>query len=270
MENEQDFDIAELLIKIILSENTIRGTILPHLDLSWFSLEREEVVKVIESVIEFNGKYSKPPTARELFVKFRGEESVTKLLDKCINIPDEEVINSDFILEVVKDFVKRKRTYNVLEDIREQVVNEGKPIDVSLQAEQLVDINGFSFDTNLGLDFLSAAEEIYDNYTISEKVYSTGIPTLDKLLNGGLPSKALTLLAAGTNVGKTMLMQAIALNLVKQGFNVLYISFEDDETKMGRRLTQNMLGLTQEQIKLMERDKFIKLFNECATKCLVI
>lgn len=266
MENEQDFDIAELLIKIILSENTIRGTILPHLDLSWFSLEREEVVKVIESVIEFNGKYSKPPTARELFVKFRGEESVTKLLDKCINIPDEEVINSDFILEVVKDFVKRKRTYNVLEDIREQVVNEGKAIDVSLQAEQLVDINGFSFDTNLGLDFLSAAEEIYDNYTISEKVYSTGIPTLDKLLNGGLPSKALTLLAAGTNVGKTMLMQAIALNLVKQGFNVLYISFEDDETKMARRLTQNMLGLTQEQIKLMERDKFIKLFNECATK----
>lgn len=266
MEQEKDFDIAELLIKIILSDNPIRDTIIPHLDLSWFSLESDSVIKIVKSVMEFNTTYSKCPTPRELLVKYRDEQDVCNLIKKCVDIPDKEIYESDFIKEVIIDFIKRKKTYNVVESLRQQIVNEGKTINVANQAEELVSINGFSFDDDLGMDFTECAEEIYDDYTVSEKVYSTGIPTLDKLLNGGLPSKALTLLAAGTNVGKTMTMQAIAANLIKQGFDVLYVSYEDSEKKLARRLTQNILSLTQDQIKVMGKEKFVKLFNECVEK----
>lgn len=87
--------------------------------------------------------------------------------------------------------------------------------------------------------------------------------------------------------GKTLIMCSLATNLILNGHNVLYVTFEDPENKIASRIAQNMFDVTQAQYKHMSLQDFgkafskvkqtlkgnklvIKEFPECSTNALMI
>ena len=94
-------------------------------------------------------------------------------------------------------------------------------------------------------------ERIYEEVIKNEKVVGTGLKALDELLKGGFHEKSLTLLLSPTNIGKTLWMCALAKNMLQAGYNVLYITFEDSENKIGQRITQNLFDLSRDDLKAM-------------------
>lgn len=74
------------------------------------------------------------------------------------------------------------------------------------------------------------------------EIVPTGVETIDKAMNGGLPKKNLGLIIAGTGVGKTTFGSIISIGAAKKGFNVLHIFFEDTLTDIGKKYYANITG----------------------------
>lgn len=69
-------------------------------------------------------------------------------------------------------------------------------------------------------------ENLLSMMRTTRKPISTGFETLDLSLDGGLYAPGLYIIAGGTSVGKTALMQQIAYNLAKSQQDVIYFSLE--------------------------------------------
>ena len=93
----------------------------------------------------------------------------------------------------------------------------------------------------------------------SINIIPTGIHEIDNLMLGGIPDKVMIGILAPTNVGKTLMMCAMASNILAKGHNVLYITFEDSKTKIATRMMQNLCDIGQEQLRMLNKNSFVAL-----------
>lgn len=70
----------------------------------------------------------------------------------------------------------------------------------------------------------------------------TGIFELDRVFRGGFPKGAVSLLIAGTGVGKSTLGSIICCNAANLGKKVLHIFFEDLETEIAQKYYAHLLN----------------------------
>lgn len=90
---------------------------------------------------------------------------------------------------------------------------------------------GYDVQKTLTTDeIIDELDELDRNFTA--KPISTGFPTLDKMMNGGLNKKQLTILGARPSLGKTTMGQNIILNAQRKGFDSLFISLEIDKRQV--------------------------------------
>jgi replicative DNA helicase len=80
-----------------------------------------------------------------------------------------------------------------------------------------------------------------------EKVYSTGLQDLDKMLGGGLHAHSLLTIGARPSMGKTALMLTIASNLLENEIPFAYFSLGESAHKITRKLISNFSGVDYEK-----------------------
>lgn len=88
------------------------------------------------------------------------------------------------------------------------------------------------------------AEELFDmvlSSTAAERV-PTGIDTIDKAMNGGLPKGSLGLIIAGTGVGKTTFGSIMTIRMALAGKKVAHIFFEDKLPQIGAKYYAHLTG----------------------------
>jgi KaiC/GvpD/RAD55 family RecA-like ATPase len=68
----------------------------------------------------------------------------------------------------------------------------------------------------------------------------------------------MTVILAGTNVGKTLMMCHFAAAFYLQHLNVLYITLEMSEKKIGRRIDANLLDVNMNDLKLLSKESYDK------------
>ena len=61
--------------------------------------------------------------------------------------------------------------------------------------------------------------------------------------------------------GKTLILCSLTSNFIRNGYRVLYVTFEDSENKIATRIAQNMFDVTKQQYKLMTKDDFKKAYE---------
>lgn len=77
---------------------------------------------------------------------------------------------------------------------------------------------------------------------------STGWPTLDKRLFGGMNRGELNIFAGGSGSGKSLFMQNIAINWVTQGLNGVYLSLELSEELCAMRMDSMVANVSTREI----------------------
>lgn len=162
----------------------------------------------------------------------------------------------------IEKFVKLKKLWAVAQNIIQYCKTPDDEKNTDSFADQVVEAETYAFDDDLGFSFMDDPERLYEDVIKNEKIYGTGVKALDELLKGGSHEKALHVILAGTNIGKTMAMCSLSTSMLKAGYNVLYITFEDSENKIAKRVAQNLFDLTQDELKLMSREDYIKCWNK--------
>jgi len=93
----------------------------------------------------------------------------------------------------------------------------------------------------------------------------TGMPRFDEAIGGGLRRKTVTLIAARSGVGKSVISTNVALHVAKMGIPVLYLDTEMDLGDQRNRVLANVSGVEINQIakgkfnrSIMERSRVIE------------
>lgn len=141
------------------------------------------------------------------------------------------------------DQVENKRYDNIASTIRE-ALDKGSTRDYGHEYSEEVD---------------SRAEK-----SIREPI-STGWPVLDSKLGGGWERKTISTFIAPTGAGKSMFLVNSAAALIEQGLNVLYVTLEMADYKIGLRTDSWFTGLSiDESAQPSNRDKVKTAIKERA------
>jgi replicative DNA helicase len=88
----------------------------------------------------------------------------------------------------------------------------------------------------------------------------------NKITKGGLSKKTLNIVLAGTGVGKSLFMCHVAAGALAQGKNVLYITMEMAEERIAERVDANLLNLTMDELKVIDKDVFDARLDKISKK----
>ena len=105
-----------------------------------------------------------------------------------------------------------------------------------------------SLHRDLGLDYFADPETRLRMMMERNQQVSTGMPTMDRILYGGFNRQEMTIFAAESGGGKSMMLLNMGFNFAMQQMNGVYITFELSEEVVAKRMDSMMSGVGQRQI----------------------
>lgn len=100
-----------------------------------------------------------------------------------------------------------------------------------------------SLDKDLGVDYFDDPISRLENNLLLPPRIPTKWAPFDDALGGGLARTELLLVSANSGGGKSITLANLALNMVEQGLNVLYISLELSELMVSQRFDTLVTGI---------------------------
>jgi replicative DNA helicase len=256
-----------ILANLIYDEQYCRKVI-PFLKKSYFADRKEAIV--ISEIIEFFNKYNKPATKEILSIEVGNRKD---LIDKelgevndYINELVQAPINGDWLVTNTEKFCKDKAVYNAIVDSIKIIDGRDKQHTQDAIPSILSEALSVCFDSHVGHDYLGDHDARFDYYHRVEEKIAFDLEMFNKITKGGLSKKTLNIALAGTGVGKSLFMCHVAAGCLTQGRNVLYITMEMAEERIAERIDANLLNLTMDELKVVDKDIFETRLQKIANK----
>tara|TARA_B110000977_G_scaffold196760_1_gene277822 strand:+ start:4263 stop:5663 length:1401 start_codon:yes stop_codon:yes gene_type:complete len=256
-----------ILANLVYNEEYCRKVI-PFIKKEYFQDHKEAVI--ISEVLSFFNKYNKPATKEILSIEVGNRKDLNDKelaeINVMISACEPQLTNNDWMLENTEKFCKDKAVYNaILQSIgiidgRDKVhTQDAIP---SILSEALA----ICFDNHVGHDYISDSASRYEFYHRVEEKIAFDLEMFNKITKGGLSRKTLNIALAGTGVGKSLFMCHVAAGALTQGKNVLYITMEMAEERIAERIDANLLNLTMDELKVVDKDIFDSRLDKIAKK----
>jgi replicative DNA helicase len=202
-----------------------------------------------------------------------------KVLDKStlsLRITDQEKINNvlaenDFPAENLSLLIKETEKWAQNQFLKNALI---KSVDLFKEKKDkhiignlIKEAIAYTFDKNLGLSYRNDIERRFDFYNKVEQKLATGYDMMDYHTFGGLQRKTLTIAAASSGLGKTLLGTNLAASLIRRGHNGIYLTLELAEELIARRMDSINTGIPYYEIPRSKKqvEEFIKknVSGEC-------
>ena len=245
----------KILTNLIHDEHYCRKVI-PFVKKEYFS-ERKEAI-LAQEIGSFFTKYNKPATKEVLQIEVSNRTDLTDKelaeLDDYIGSLEHEPVNEDWMLENTEKFCKDRAVYNGVLQAIGIIDGRDKVNTKDAIPHILSDALAVSFDNHIGHDYLDDHDSRYDFYHRVEEKIGFDLDMFNKITKGGLSKKTLNIALAGTGVGKSLFMCHVGASHLVQGKNVLYITMEMAEERIAERIDANLLNLTMDELKVVDKD----------------
>jgi replicative DNA helicase len=256
-----------ILHNMCLSEEYCQKVV-PFIDVDYFAERSERTI--FEEIKKYYGKYNAAPKHAAVKIEVNTRDDLTENVFNEINTflsqDVQPVPKVDYLIDKTEKWCQERAIVNAVYKAVNVIGGDDKKTSMSSLPDILSKAISTSFDNSIGHDYINDAESRWEFYNKKEAKVSTGITHLDYILRGGLPSKTLGVLLAGTGVGKSLTMCSLSSNLIDSGHNVLYITLEMAEEKIAQRIDQNLLKLTTEELDTITRESFAKRFDALKVK----
>jgi replicative DNA helicase len=245
-----DLDYFETVIAFkSLTDETYLASIIDAIKPTYF--KNKDIKAVFEIIADFYQKRNTKPTLTEIKTYLTTEElkSSFKTVVTTFNGIDKN-LNYEELLSNTEKFLKEKAVYytmmETVDDINKSSVDTSKILD---KFEKACNI---SLTTDTGLDLYGDIEKVITDLNSTEKYISTKWKWLDEKVGGGLleDGRALYLFAGETNIGKSIFLGNVAINIASQGKTVLLVSLEMPEMIYAKRLCSSVSKIPLSQLKI--------------------
>jgi replicative DNA helicase len=246
-----------ILSNLIYDEEYCR-TVIPFLDKRYFSDRKESMA--FEEITKFFETYNKLITPEILAIELTKRKDLSSTEDQQIGSLIASLnnfeINKEWLLNETESFCKKKAVYNAILDSIGIIEGRDKNLQEDAIPSLLSDALGVSFDKHVGHSYLSDSDERYEFYHRVEEKIKFDLDLLNKITKGGLSRKTLNIILAGTGVGKSLAMCHFAAANLMDSKNVLYITMEMAEEKIAERVDANLLNLSMDELKVVDKPIF--------------
>lgn len=257
-----------ILSNLIYNENYARK-ILPYIKQEYFeNVHSKTLFSIISFYIE---KYNRLPSKEAIFIDLSNFKGINdNEFEQCkIDISELEIDSEtafDWLVDETEKWCQDRAMYLGL--LQSLAIYEGKDqkLDRAAIPQIMTDAISVSFDSHIGHNFLEDAEKRYNFYHDPQFKTAFHIDILNNITKGGVSSKSLTIFMAGPGVGKSQLMCDFAANNLLEGKNVLYITLEMAEEKIGQRIDENLLDLNEDDLLMLSKDFFLKKIENIRKK----
>ena len=181
-----------------------------------------------------------------------GDIQDENLYDSCIEYVKElekSETDNEWLIDKTEEFCQEKAVYNAIMDSIQIIDGKDKDRTKGAIPEILSKALSISFDNHIGHDWIEDFAARYEFYHKIEERIPFDLEYLNVITKGGLPSKTLTCILAGTGVGKSLAMCHFAANNLMDNKKVLYITMEMAEERISERIDANLLDCSLDDLK---------------------
>ena len=254
-----------IIIGIVKSERYFT-TVFPFLEEEYF--EKHHTRIVFKLFREHYRKYNHRPNFEliEVFTetsKGLSEETYKDLHALLKDVKEAENINEQWLIDETESWIKSRRYFNAIFRAAEEY--EKGQIDPSVP-KVIEDALSFCFDSSVGMDF-SDIEKRWEIYSSEDEKIPFKLNFLNVATNGGVSRKTLNMLMSGkSGGGKSLIMCDFAADYIKQGYNVVYFTFEMSEDKIFERIDANLLSVPIQDLRKLGREEFLSRMGKIKEK----
>jgi replicative DNA helicase len=257
----------KILSNLIYDEQYCRKVI-PFIKREYFTDRKESIIAY--ETVEFFNRYNKPITKEILSIEVSNRKDLSdKELNEVTDYIDQlsnEPVNEDWMFEHTEKFCKDRAVYNAILASIKIIEGNDKVHTKDAIPSILSDALAVSFDNHIGHDYLDDHDSRYDFYHRVEEKIPFDLEMFNKITKGGLSKKTLNIALAGTGVGKSLFMCHVGASHLVQGKNVLYITMEMAEERIAERIDANLLNLTMDELKVIDRDIYESRIDKIVKK----
>lgn len=259
--------IETLILRNLISDNDFMRTAIPFLKPEYFDEVHRYLFKRIGKYV---AKYNKLPNQEALAIEVQNDETVhdslySEVMSKLDDLAPKEV-QREWLLDQTEAWCKERA---IMLAITQAVqIIDGKVPDKTTGSipDIMRDAISICFDTSVGHDYFDNAEDRWAFYQLKEGRLPFDIEFLNKITQGGVPPKSLTVLMAGTGVGKSLAMCHMAAGHLSDMRNVLYISMEMAEERIAERIDANLMNVQVDKLKDLDSNSFAKKLEKIHKK----
>jgi archaellum biogenesis ATPase FlaH len=248
-------NFEQVLINNLVHNEEFSRKTLPFLKSEYFHDRAEK--SIYELVDSYFNKFNSPPSTRALLVELNSvtnlSEDVFKSAQDIVRGFDKNEIESqEWLLANTEKFCQEKAMYNAVRRAIEILDNPQDGEGPGALPKIFTDALSVAFDTLIGHDYLEGFEERFQIYRQKIDKIPFAIELLNHITKGGLASKTLNIILAGTNVGKSLIMCDWAATNLSMGYNVLYITLEMSEIEISKRIDGNLLDIELDDLEKID------------------
>jgi replicative DNA helicase len=259
--------IEHTIIRNLLHDDAYLRKVLPFLKLNYF----EDNYKTIFTQIgKFVLKYNKKPTKETLLIEINNSDiqdesysEVKSLIDDLFHKVD---VDNTWLLNSTEEWCQQRALFIAVMESISILDGKHKTLTKNAMPELLQSALNVTFNRNVGHDYINDVDARFEYYTKEEYKIPFELDMLNKITLGGISKKTLSIILAGTGVGKSLAMCSLSASYLSQGLNVLYITAEMSEEKIAERIDANLLDIPIHDLKNIAKTTFTEKIAKLRTK----
>lgn len=215
----------EMLISLWVADAKLFAKTLPIVQPEYFDPQYRKAITFIKT---YNEKYNGIPSTQVI-------ETETKCKLKVINqLANDEL---KYTQDQIETFCRQSALRNIILEQSPELIMSEQYDHLEHLVRKAISIK---VDSDIGISFFDNIEARQDE-TENAVRYSTGYPSLDKQMDGGVARGEMMLVLAISGGGKSVSILNFALNMLKQRgingkyLNALYVSLELSEPMIDKR-----------------------------------
>jgi len=244
-----DLDYFEtVLVYKALTDETYLSSIIDYIEPKYF--KNDDIKNIFGIIRDFFVKRNASPTLTEIKAYLTTTELKTSFKKVVSTFTDiDKNLNSDELSQNTETFLKEKAVFHTMMEVVDDL-NKNK-IDTSTILDKFEKACNVSLTTNCGLDLFKSSDLLVENLQSEVNHISTGWDWLNDKFGGGFleAGRALYLFTGETNVGKSIFLGNVAINIANQGKSVLLVTLEMPEMIYAQRLSSNITKIPLSRLK---------------------
>lgn len=251
-------ELEKIILTLMLNDNEFSSKVFPYFKTDYFLDTAHSTVATIFK--KYQEKYNALPSLGAMEIELSEQKNLSQqtysdaqsLIHRLYNpeiVCHAKELSKEHILEKTEKYFKQQSC--MLAVYKAIDILENKSASYDNIPELLKDAVSVSFDQNIGHDYIRDAQERFNEYHKVESLLPFKLTALNMVTGGGCGYKSLVVPVAPTGVGKSFFMTDWASYLIKNGYNVLYVTLELSETKIAERIDMNLMDCTLQQLRQM-------------------
>jgi len=254
--------LEHTILRQVMSTPELAEQIAPYLKDEYF--ESQPCATIYALFGEFYDKYHTVPSFAALRLGLddvrtlseREAKETSETLTEIEQMDAMEPSQHDYLIEQAEKYCQDRALYVAL---RKSVAMLDNPEETPHGIPDLLrDALTVSFDTHVGHDFFGDAETRYEFYHRAESRIPFDLEVFNGMTKGGVPTKTLNCVLAGTNVGKSLFLVHMAAACLRMSKNVLYITLEMAEERIAERIDANMMNVPMDDVVALSHSQYTR------------